>query len=259
METVSNTSFTVTTTVRKNVCFIHSTMFHIWKDEMLLYLLRTIVESGLMNQLSMIYINNIGDPLDPVKYKEFHESIIVQNFSTSLDLFENCTIKCLHQYAKIHPDTNILYMHTKGISYEKDHPYIPGIFSWIQYMMYCLVHNHMSCLSLLDFYDTVGTNFVPFQGNNTNPDHYSGNFWWARSDYIQRLPIRHLKDKYHAEFWLLDDPAKELLHYNCLSLQHMYEFDYPIECYKDVVSQQYKEQILYCSFGAIPGVGLCHQ
>ena len=90
--TIANTNDTTTTTTRKNVCFIHSTMYHIWKDEVLLYLLRAIVESGLINQLSMIYINNIGDPLDPAKYKEIHESIIVQNFSTSLDLFENCTI-----------------------------------------------------------------------------------------------------------------------------------------------------------------------
>lgn len=258
--TTTNTNVTaITTTTRKNVCFIHSTMYHIWKDEVLLYLLRAIVESGLINQLSMIYINNIGDPLDPAKYKEIHESIIVQNFSTSLDLFENCTIKSLHQYAKIHPDTNILYMHTKGISYEKNNPFVVGIFSWMRYMMYCLIHHHTSCLSLLEFYDTVGTNFRPFQESNTNPDHYSGNFWWARSDYVSKLPVHHLKDKYHAEFWLLDDPAKEVLHYNCFSMKHMYEFDYPIESYKDVITQQYKEQVLYCRFGAIAGVGLCNQ
>jgi hypothetical protein len=55
-----------------------------------------------------------------------------------------------------------------------------------------------SCLSLLDEYDTLGCNYYegPYK-------HYSGNFWWIRSDYLATLNLDRLVSRADAEWWCL--------------------------------------------------------
>lgn len=240
---------------QKVACFIHSTYLDIWKDELLTMLLKHIIISGLVDKLDFIYVNNIGSPLDFQKLYNYHPKIVVENYSRELNLFENFTIRSVHQFAKLHPDYKILYIHTKGVSYQKGHEFVPGILSWIKYMMYCLVEKHTECLQLLDIYDVVGTNFRDQTIEQINPPHYSGNYWWASSNYLSKLPVDYMNDKYHAEFWLMQQKP---LFFNCIILHHLYQVAYPIENYKKQVDNSFEEQILYCRFG-FPGLGLCNQ
>lgn len=240
---------------KKVACFIHSTNMDIWKDEILIMLLKHIITSGLIDKLDFIYINNIGNPLDSKKLCNYHQKIVVENFSRDLNLFENFTIRTVHQFSKLHPDYKILYLHTKGVSYAKNHEFVPGILSWIKYMMYCLVEKHQQCLQLLDIYDVVGTNFRDQTIEQINPPHYSGNFWWGSSNYISTLLVDYMSDKYHAEFWLMH---KKPLYFNNMILHHLYQVAYPIENYQKQVENSFEEQILYCRFG-FHGLGLCNQ
>ena len=65
-----------------------------------------------------------------------------------------------------------------------------------------------------------------------------------------------MKDKYDAEFWILQNP--KALWYNIYKLEHMYQVDYPKENYETKICQRLEENILYCKFGT-SGIGLCNQ
>ena len=69
-------------------------------------------------------------------------------------------------------------------------------------MMYWLVTNHRLCIDMLnrDFY-TVGLYFKNIF--KVYPKHYSGNFWWANSEYLKLLtPIKKMNNRMNAEMIL---------------------------------------------------------
>ena len=76
--------------------------------------------NDIINKLEFLVINNIGEPLDEDKYKNINEKIIVINYSNDISLFENATIKQIVTFSKLHDNYNILYLHTKGVSYKDD-------------------------------------------------------------------------------------------------------------------------------------------
>ena len=104
--------------------------------------------------------------------------------------------------------------------------------------MYFLVKNFETCVNLLNIGDTVGVNAVN-DGNLhhkiDNENHclcYSGNFWWAKSSHIRKLPkIPEIPKNmipnnlfWINERWILCKPGRfiEIFHsgYN-----HLYNID----------------------------------
>jgi len=224
----------------KVCCFIHSTNTTIWKDEVLISMIQNIQSTGLLNVLDFLFVSNIGDPLDEQKFCRIHPKIRVQNYSSDLGLFENVTLKTMHAFAKMYPDHKLLYLHTKGVSHEKNSQFVKGIESWNKYMLFCLVGQYDACLQLLGVHDTVGCQFT---NDNVNPPHYSGNFWWATSKYISTLSVDTLVQKYDAEFWLLQNKP---LFYNIFNLYQMYQTDWCTSVYASLVPYQMKSNIVYC-------------
>jgi Methyltransferase domain len=89
---------------------------------------------------------------------------------------------------------NVFYLHTKGVSRS---PLSQHARYWRALMLDQVVRNHHACTDLLRECDTAGTNW---RGN-----HYSGNFWWARSEHIVGLPdIRALRSSPRA---ISEDPV----------------------------------------------------
>jgi len=220
--------------MRKSVCFIHSTNMAIWRDEMLLSLLQHLHDCGAMKVFEIIFVCNIGDPLDEGKITKLYPSVIIQNNSSNLSLYENVTIRALHAFSLIHAEYDILYLHTKGVSHAKDSGYMKGILSWNQYALTCVATHHEQCTDRLQIYDVLGSNY---RNDGVNPPHFSGNFWWARSEYIRTLTVDHLKEKYDAEFWLFrGNPS----YYNIFNLEKMYEHEYPLPSYASFVTKQFE-------------------
>jgi hypothetical protein len=109
-------------------------------------------------------------------------------------------------------------------------------------MMYFNVTRWQDCVEkLYQGYDTAG---VLWRGDYHYP-HYSGNFWWAKSSYIRRLPafrkpsetnyqsqfgFVNVPHKEDAEFWLgLGDPEAYCFH--SYTVDH-YQHRYPPELYR---------------------------
>lgn len=226
--------------MKNTVCFIHScTILHTNKLE---YLFEYFDNLSLIKRFKHIYIFNNGENIDVNKYQR--DNVTVINYSNRTDLYENTTIKLLHFYSTINPNDKILYLHTKGIGYNEKHPFYRGVCDWIDFMLYNLVNHYDECVQMLDYVDTVGCNYRP---NNTrfnldNPDHYSGNFWWANASYIKTIDIFAMNDKYDAEWFIF---RKQPLFVNIASShEHHYELPYPREMYKDMVDNNVVE-ILY--------------
>lgn len=247
-------------TLAKNVCFIHSTNIATTGTFILDMMISYLNERNFIDALEFLVINNIGEPLDEDKYAKIHKKIVVINYSEDASLFENATMKQVITFSKIHDDYNVLYMHTKGVSYKQDHYFYQGILSWINFMMYCLVDHSDKCVDLLSDYDTIGTNV---REHDTNPLHYSGNFWWARTSYLRKLPITIFKDKYDCEFQIM---SKNPRFFNVWTLNQMYQTVYPLSTYEsDVISSfvnglsiQNETRVNFCGIGSF-GSGLCNQ
>ena len=177
----------------KMVCFIHSCHLLESGTEKLDLILEAVLK---VKEIQVITINNIGLRLDS-KYEAMDPRIIVVHCSDNPLEFELPTLRLMHEFSLNSPNTKILYVHTKGISYPKgDSRYEPGL-DWINYMLYFLCEKSEKCLKLLDTHDVVGCNF----SENPKP-HFSGNFWWATAKYLKGLELTNLVDKMSAEWWL---------------------------------------------------------
>ena len=147
------------------------------------------------------------------------------------------TLRAMKTQVDIDPTSSYnLYLHHKGVTHET-----PAVDDWLDYMLYFNVYNwRESVKQLTNGYDTCGVNWW---GQYHYP-HYSGNFWWATSDYLKRLPAWSTPQvvgstsqfglecgyRNDAEFWIgLGKPNPYNMHES--NLDH-YKFRYPAFMYK---------------------------
>jgi hypothetical protein len=159
-----------------------------------------IIQSGLIDKVNLLNLSVVGggeltvQPHSKIKIHkhlyvetgEFFTLNLIKTFSDSID--ENC---------------KILYVHTKGVTT----PDNPCIDDWRQYMTYFNVNQYQKCFDTLEEYDSCGVDLV-----NEPTIHYSGNFWWANSSYIKKLPTIDeikfpktppiLSIRHNCEFWI---------------------------------------------------------
>ena len=129
---------------------------------------------------------------------------------------ENLTLVEIEKFVKTHPDYHVLYFHAKGCT----HP--PGDAMrdrWRECMMHHLVKNWRRCVADLDAgAESVGCHWMT--GKQTPPGQsiWAGNFWFAKSDFLQTLPsiyardrikvsgIASLESRYESEVWIGNGP-----------------------------------------------------
>jgi beta-1,4-mannosyl-glycoprotein beta-1,4-N-acetylglucosaminyltransferase len=200
----------------KNYCFIHSC------NTADLFRLDNLLNKISNLNFEKIFINNIGKPIE----KEFGENIVLTNYSTDISLFECPTINELRDFSKKNKNCNLLYLHTKGTGHSKDSK---NINDWIDMMLYFLVERYPVPLKYLEKYDTVGCNYHTYNSSRA-PAHWSGNFWWAKTNYLATLPDCG-PNKFDAEAWvMLGNPTLKCLH-DTGGMNHYYN-EYPKERYR---------------------------
>lgn len=249
----------------KVCCFIHSTNIHYTETEILENIINVLNNYNFFDVVDFVYINNIGIPICETKFQSVSKKIIICNYSNDTNLFENCTLKIIYSFSLINPEYKVLYLHTKGVSYEKISPFYSNILDWVNFMLYCLTSNSKLCIELLDNNDCVGSNY---RGDwNGNPQHFSGNFWWANANYINTLSITNLNDKYDAEWWLFKNNPKFINIHTSTIMGH-YQNSYKLDEYESIVKnsfEYYKNNKNYSGCSIIHldlgerGNGLCNQ
>jgi len=234
---------TGTQTTSKILVYIHVCTIGDW-DDVLSYLLTKIVESDLIKVVDQIRLGVLGDA-DKVRnflessFVEISRKIAIIFESTQKELYERPTLEHLRESATTET-FNVLYLHTKGIR-DKNKTLRKNIQHWIDMMLYFLVEQHSNCLKLLGKHPTVGTNMYTRinkdlqrrEATTTNTKHYSGNFWWATSEYIRKLPEKIGSGYLDPELWI--GTAATVLHsVHQPRCNNFYFKEYPPQRYRNV-------------------------
>lgn len=218
------------------VIFIHAATLSRCQERVDEYL-ELIKNSGLIDVVREIFIDVVGNG-DLPDVSSYNDSRIhVQRIHDNLGENEAPTHKHMWDYAQANKNDFILYLHTKGVGKEIN----PAIEDWVSYMTYFLIENWKVCINYLESNKTVGVDL--------RPDfhlHYSGNFWWARADYlgslINPLEYRDVKKypnalnsaRHNQEFWICSDGTEEghiNLHNSKIPVCERHKFRYPRQIY----------------------------
>ena len=197
--------------------FIHICTIENWK-EIFEDQIKYLKISGLYEESTYIYIGILGD-LD-LSYFSSYPKLTILYYDINVELYEIPMINHIANISKKSSvEINILYIHTKGVRRAGNDKVI---WSWRKMMEYFLIINYKLCIENLEYYDTLGCNAIDELCENidnvvVNKDknhtyHYSGNFWWSKKSYIEKLPFLQIdmSDKafitrYKAENWILSE------------------------------------------------------
>lgn len=170
--------------------------------------------SDLWSRLEKIYLCIIGDDTQTQVALSFFKDVDCEVVHNDID--GTCYEFPLLEKMKSLSQTNdfyALYCHTKGASYSRMLSCEEVSFDWKQLQLshwrmlmnyYCLYKWNIAINALEAEYTTYGIL------ERENPKkHYSGNFWWADSSVAKNachIDAEFKKDRYNAEFWILESP-----------------------------------------------------
>lgn len=180
-----------------------------------------IKESGLYDVVGEIRCGILGE-YDETIFQD--PKIVIRDSSLDLKLYECFTVNLIHEDSK-QEDFNVLYMHTKGVTHQDSKP----VKDWVNYLCYFNIYQYKMCIDFLKENDTVGVNLQDRPGELC---HYAGNFWWSKSNYIQKLDCCINKSYNSSEYWLTENKQGiyvGLWHSKC---PH-YNEEYPESLYVD--------------------------
>jgi hypothetical protein len=182
--------------------------------------LKTIQSSGLYDNTTTIFCSILGDGTInlPSKYVVIYQS-------ADMSCYERKILEYMHQNSR----TNIgmyWYIHTKGVS-KYNHINYPNLRDWRILMEYWLIRKWKDRYNDLNNNDVVGINYT-----NAPHPHFSGNFWWARSDYIANNPTDFNYTEYlEPEMWVCKSKPRVLCAYDSKLYHHHFTTPYPSSYY----------------------------
>ena len=132
------------------------------------------------------------------------------------NIYEGQTLEKMYEHCQ-NDDGYVFYFHNKGMMSYTTH--IPGaIKDWRHYMQYYNLEKWEDCIAKLDEgYDCCGVDWVERHDIKLDfvVQHYAGNFWWAKNEYIRKL--KH--PLYIEEYMDVDAMMRELENYRyCFEL-----------------------------------------
>lgn len=167
-----------------------------------LHLLST---SGLLDNATRL---NLGIVYSDVKLKNnFVNALKVYDIRKNINiLFEHTDLNCDERITGAHiknfadsskGDEKILYFHTKGAS-RHNTKHETAINYWRQYLEYFNIINWKDCVDVLNKdYDSCGVLWMhgDWQSIKKSGSHYSGSFYWIKSNLVKRIPSEHFTNK----------------------------------------------------------------
>ena len=203
----------------KIIGFYHIYMANHWQ-QIVTEQLTIMVRSGLYRQADRIYIGCVGGYAELEQLKAIispFAKIEIMYHTTNIEEFEFCTLRILKLQAHLQHPFYGFYIHTKGASYPVSNTkaYIGGNY-WRSYMNYYILTSWRKCLLKLDLSaDLCGVKLLTAKDVPAHKLHYSGNFFWFRSQYVQALRSveqLNLHNRYEAETWIgTGNPKAETL------------------------------------------------
>lgn len=183
-----------------------------------------LYHSGLYNVTTKLYISVIYKNNTDIQWIEQYPllnndrfgGIIAKNSNASV--YEYPALDFI-RFFSLNKDVYIYYFHSKGVTYhgrddlskERTKRIKLGE-EWRIMMEYFIFDKWKVAYNVLRTYDTYGcrlnNEYFPLWNKRR---YYAGNFWWAKSQWINNLePIEQEKksNRWFAELWLLSKPGK---------------------------------------------------
>lgn len=154
--------------------FMHVAMMGEWQAIVAEQLLK-LRASGLYDKTAKLRVGIVGGSAEEFPFAD--NKIEVAYASPRLKDAEFATLSLVEAQARQEPSL-VYYLHTKGVSHEN-----PCVSDWRRLMEHFLILRHEDCVRALASHDICGVDWL----RRPEP-HFSGNFWWARSEYVRRLP-----------------------------------------------------------------------
>jgi hypothetical protein len=159
--------------------------------------MRILLTSGLYDECEEINIGCIGSVAERDFLQKYvvdvYPKLKIKYFSERAEDYEFPTLRLIEEEEGHYVG---FYFHTKGVT----RPFEVVIQVWRNYM------NEKILNLWREHYDRVEIEYeVSSMGYLKDPNHFSGNFWWFRRDYIDRCPAidaLDLKNRYHSEQWI---------------------------------------------------------
>jgi len=163
--------------------------------EIVLDCLHILHSSGLYSQIDKLYFATLGDVNQiPIVKQHMGPKGHHLGHDNNITHYERWTLHELWRLSHSEPPFYALYIHSKGISRpeSKAQP-------WRHLMLHFTANNWPLSISFLEQgWGSVGTNMYPY----CNSLHYSGNYWWVRSESIQSLSIPIGSSYLDPEMWI---------------------------------------------------------
>ena len=198
--------------------------------------------SGLFNASEKIYISCIAKDKNEIRKL----TKIINNDKAEIIFYGNNPKEYEYPALKFikkksyEGDFLFYYFHTKGITYQafdcNDKMFInfkQKIISWCDMLTYSNFYKWRVAINVLSSdYETYGCYLWPPK----MPCMYSGSFWWAKSQYIRKLPDfddkKIKEDRFYSETWLFKKNAK---HFSAFDTKaDLYFVDIPRSIYANV-------------------------
>jgi hypothetical protein len=123
-------------------------------------------------------------------------------------------------------NTNILYLHTKGVTQYNSVREKP-VKEWRLMMEHFLITNWEKCIDTLNEFDCCGINYQNHSGNVKGETKliqiFNGNFFWTKSNYVKKLDESILfEHRYSSENWILSSEHKAYTFFNVPPIFDLY-------------------------------------
>jgi hypothetical protein len=164
--------------------------------------------SNLLNSCNKVFIGLIGHATTPTLTEIlYHPKVIIVKYVDQAN--EEITTSKIREFAlKSTSNARVLYIHSRGITHDSDELNGPAE-DWTKMMEFFLIERWQKAYEVLENYYTAGCEMWA----DEEIYHYSGNFWWATTDYIKQLPdpMKDVPDRYMvSEKWILRLADKQI-------------------------------------------------
>lgn len=140
-----------------------------------------IRDSGLLNRCDQIYLVLVGPNKDQI-YNSVSHLYKVSVIKKDDDSSEKETLNLIWQMSQTEKFYG-LYLHSKGVTRnDKYNYYGEHVDAWVEYLEYFCITKYKDCLLKIKEGNTCGVEI-----RKTPAIHYTGNFWWSKSEYIKNL------------------------------------------------------------------------
>lgn len=195
-----------------HICCIHKYIFV--TNEMI----NELLKSGLYDESKKIFYTILGNMDSNLRKRIISlNKFELIHLSHDITEVEYPTLINLYNFTQKN-DAYIMYIHTKGVSLPQDsfRQY------WRKRLIQKVIKEYKVCISFLnEGSDVCGSGWKEKLDTETNYnqgeyEHFSGNFWWSKSEFIKKLPnifdirdnfmcfkkVDFLKYRVQCEFWV---------------------------------------------------------